>query len=51
MDGLKGLMMLFKIRAGFRADCSCDGCFMVDRVCVEKAIIELFLKDFVILSY
>lgn len=50
MDELEGLMMLFKIRAGFGPDCPYGGCFMVDRVCMDQAIIELFLKDSVIYS-
>jgi hypothetical protein len=45
MDVLKGLMMLFKIRAGFGANASHDGSFTVDRICMDEAIIELFLKD------
>jgi hypothetical protein len=45
MDKLKGLRMLFKVQAIVGANAAYDGSFRVKRVCMDEAIIELFLND------
>lgn len=45
MDKLKGLRMLFKVQAIVGATAASDGSFRVKRVCMDEAIIELFLND------
>jgi hypothetical protein len=45
MDKLKGKKMLFKVQAVIGPHALYDGSYRVRRVCIDEAIIELFLTD------